>query len=73
MKDFLLKQLAKWLAPSSITRLAAYVAVLVGGWLAAVIPSDIDAGEAIQKLMEGIEGLIIVLGSLFVAGFINKK
>jgi predicted RecA/RadA family phage recombinase len=73
MKDFIIKRLAKWLAPNTIKRFASYVAVLVGGWLAAVIPSDIDAGSAIQQLAEGIEGLIVVIGSLLVAGFISHE
>lgn len=73
MKDFIVKQLVKWLAPSTIKRLAASAALLVGGWLAAVIPSELDAGDAITKLTEGIEGIVIILASIAIAAFTGKK
>lgn len=73
MKDFIVKQLVKWLAPSTIKRFAAGAALLVGGWLAAVIPSHLDAGDAIAKLTEGIEGIVIILASIAIAAFTGKK
>lgn len=69
--NFIQKMLAKYLGPKVLARFAASTVAFVAAWLSAKLPSV--APEAIANFSNGLLEILIAVGGLLIAYFIDSK
>jgi hypothetical protein len=69
--NFIQKMLAKYLGPKIIAGFIASTIAFVGGWLSGAAPTA--PGESIELISNGLYQLLMGVGSLGLAYFIDLK
>lgn len=73
MKDFIVKQLLKWLAPSTIRNFAFAVSAFIVGRVTGFMPEGANFDEVIAQIGHHVGEIIALVGSLLLALAVGKK